>query len=67
MWPGEFPKRAFSTRYALKDIGYAIDLGKNGGLNLTGAETSRALLQKAIDAGFDQDYWPVLLKVIEQN
>jgi 3-hydroxyisobutyrate dehydrogenase-like beta-hydroxyacid dehydrogenase len=51
----------------LKDVGYAIDLGKNGGLNLTGAETSRALLQKAIDAGFDQDYWPVLLKVIEQN
>lgn len=67
MWPGEFPKRAFSTRYALKDIGYAIDLGRDAGLDLTGAETSRALLQKAIDAGLDQDYWPVLLKVIEKN
>jgi len=67
MWPEDFPKRAFSTRYALKDVGYAIDLGKDAGLDLTGAETSYALLQKAIDAGFDQDYWPVLLKVIGQN
>ena len=67
MWPGEFPKRAFSTRYALKDVGYAIDLGKEADLDLTGAKTSRALLEKAIDAGFDQDYWPVLLKVIERN
>lgn len=64
MWPGEFPKRAFSTRYALKDVGYAIDLGKDAGLDLAGAETSYALLQKAIDAGFDQEYWPILLKVI---
>jgi len=67
MWPGEFPKRAFSTRYALKDVGYAIDLGRDAGLDLKGAETSQALLQKAIDAGFDQEYWPVLLKVIEPN
>lgn len=66
MWPGEFPKRAFSTRYALKDVGYAIDLGNDCGLDLRGAETSRILLQEAIDAGFDQEYWPVLLNVIER-
>ena len=66
MWPGEFPKRAFSTRYALKDVGYAIDLGNGCGLDLRGAETSRILLQEAIDAGFDQEYWPVLLNVIER-
>lgn len=64
MWPGEFPKRAFSTRYALKDVGYALELGKDCGLDLRGAETSRVLLQEAIDAGFDQEYWPVLLKII---
>lgn len=67
MWPGNFPKRAFSTRYASKDVGYAIDLGRDAGLDLKGAETSQTLLQKAIDAGFDQEYWPVLLNVIERN
>lgn len=64
MLPDVFPERAFSARYAQKDMGYAIDLARTGGLRLKGAELADALLQKAIERGLGDKYWPVLSHVI---
>jgi 3-hydroxyisobutyrate dehydrogenase len=65
--PGEFPERAFSTEYMLKDVGYALELAAKCGLDLSGAENARALLEKTIAAGFGAEYFPALAKVIERK
>jgi 3-hydroxyisobutyrate dehydrogenase-like beta-hydroxyacid dehydrogenase len=62
--PGEFPERAFSTAYMLKDVGYALELAAECGLALSGAENARELLQKTIAAGFGAEYFPALAKVV---
>ena len=60
--PGVFPERAFSTEYALKDLFYALELAGEGGLKLRGAELIGKILQEAIDAGWGDNYFPVIAK-----
>ncbi|MDR3469538.1 MAG: NAD(P)-dependent oxidoreductase [Xanthobacteraceae bacterium] len=67
MLPDTFPERAFSTEYARKDIGYALDLAQSVGLRLQGAELADRLLGEAIDAGYGELYWPVLARVIKAS
>lgn len=63
--PGVFPQRAFSARYALKDLSYALDLARQSGLRLPGAETAEAYLQAAIAAGEGDLYWPVIARHVQ--
>jgi 3-hydroxyisobutyrate dehydrogenase-like beta-hydroxyacid dehydrogenase len=65
--PGVFPERAFSARYALKDLSYALDLARENGLHLPGAETAQRYLNAAIDAGDGDAYWPVISRHIEKT
>ena len=60
--PGNFPERAFSTEYALKDLSYALELAGDAGLRLRGAELIGTILQEAIDAGSGDNYFPVIAK-----
>jgi 3-hydroxyisobutyrate dehydrogenase len=62
--PGAFPERAFSTEYALKDLSYALELAREGGIRLRGAELIGTILQEAIDAGSGENYFPVIAKYI---
>jgi 3-hydroxyisobutyrate dehydrogenase-like beta-hydroxyacid dehydrogenase len=48
----------------LKDVGYALEIAAECGLVLSGAENARALLEKAIAAGFGAEYFPALAKVV---
>jgi len=63
--PGLFPEQAFSTRYAAKDLDYALELADQQGLELSGAKTTRALLAATIASGFGDNYWPAVLHVID--
>jgi 3-hydroxyisobutyrate dehydrogenase len=65
--PGQFPERAFSTEYALKDLSYALELASDAGLTLRGAELAGAILQEAIDAGDGDAYFPVIAKLIARS
>src|SRR5262245_24403234 len=67
MIPGEFPERAFSTEYALKDLTYALDLAREVGLSTPGAELAGSVLRDAIDQGFGSAYWPVIAKVVDRS
>ncbi|MEJ1977035.1 MAG: NAD-binding protein [Acetobacteraceae bacterium] len=49
--PGAFPERAFSVRYARKDISYAIELARAHGLDLPGVDRADAALGMAEAAG----------------
>ncbi len=63
--PGEFPLRAFSTEYALKDLTYALDLAANAGLETRGAALVRTIFNEAIDKGLGDAYFPVIAKLID--
>jgi 3-hydroxyisobutyrate dehydrogenase len=60
--PGNFPERAFSTEYALKDLSYALELAKDAGIRIRGAELIGQVLQEAIDASSGGAYFPVIAK-----
>jgi len=65
MLPGVFPERAFSTKYALKDLSYAIEMADETGVPALGADVARELMERAVELGHGEEYWPVLLRSIE--
>src|SRR3984885_8852380 len=65
--PGNFPERAFSTEYALKDLSYALELADDAGVKVRGAELIGKILQEAIDAGSGGAYFPVIAKHIDRG
>jgi 3-hydroxyisobutyrate dehydrogenase-like beta-hydroxyacid dehydrogenase len=65
--PGNFPERAFSTEYALKDLGYALELAADAGITIRGAELIGRILQEAIDKGSGSAYFPVIARHIERK
>jgi 3-hydroxyisobutyrate dehydrogenase len=65
--PGNFPERAFSTEYALKDLSYALELAADAGLRIRGAELMGQVLQEAIDAGSGDNYFPVIAKHLDRT
>jgi 3-hydroxyisobutyrate dehydrogenase len=64
--PGNFPERAFSTEYALKDLSYALELAGDAGIKIRGAELIGQVLQESIDAGSGDNYFPVIAKHIDR-
>jgi hypothetical protein len=66
MLPGAYPQRAFSVEYAAKDNGYALELGREAGLRLRGAETVAAVFEEARAAGYGGAYYPVIAKVVDR-
>ena len=66
MLPGVFPERAFSTEYALKDLGYALELGRETGVRLRGAEIADEVLRETIAAGYGREYFPALARIVDR-
>ena len=64
MLKGDYPERAFSSEYALKDIRYALRLAEEAGLFLSGADHAKEIIKKAIRAGYGKEYFPSLAKVV---
>ncbi len=65
MLPGVFPERAFSTRYAMKDLSYALEMADAAGLDVAAARLTMQRLKRADEAGYGDQYHPVVLKVID--
>ena len=65
MLPGVFPERAFSTRYAMKDLSYALEMAREAGIAVPGAELAMERLREAERQGFGEAYHPVVLRVID--
>ncbi len=65
MLPGVFPERAFSTRYAIKDLSYALEMAEASGLDMAAAKLTMERLRQAEAAGYGDEYHPVVLKVID--
>jgi 3-hydroxyisobutyrate dehydrogenase-like beta-hydroxyacid dehydrogenase len=65
MLPGEFPERAFSVEYAAKDNSYALELGRDSGVDLPGAALVARRLEEAKAAGLGAAYWPAIARVVD--
>jgi 3-hydroxyisobutyrate dehydrogenase-like beta-hydroxyacid dehydrogenase len=60
----DYPLNAFSTEYALKDLGYALELAATTGVTARGAELTRRVLETTQQAGWIREYFPVLRRTI---
>jgi 3-hydroxyisobutyrate dehydrogenase len=65
MLPDIFPERAFSVRYAIKDLAYALEMAAASGLDVAAGELTMTRLKRAEEAGYGDQYHPVVLKVID--
>jgi 3-hydroxyisobutyrate dehydrogenase-like beta-hydroxyacid dehydrogenase len=65
MVPRSFPLRAFSTRYAIKDLSYALEMAEASGLDMKAAKLTMERLKQTEAAGFGEEYHPVVLNVID--
>lgn len=67
MLPHDFPERAFSTRYAIKDLGYALEMAAASGLSVPGAALTMQRLKASEQAGNGEKYHPAVLTVIDPS
>lgn len=65
MLPRDYPEGAFSVRYALKDLSYALDLAAAEKVEIKGAELVRERFAQAIEEGLGERYHPVVREVID--
>lgn len=56
---------AFPTSYIIKDLSYAIGLAESAGLTLEQASTTRRLMERTAAAGYTQNYYTAVVRVIE--
>ena len=65
--PREFPERAFSVEYAMKDLGYALELAKDGKVDAAGARNVLDLFRRAVEAGAGAQYFPVVSRILNRD
>lgn len=58
---------AFPTTYILKDLSYALALAESCGLTLEGATATRRLMEQAKAAGYADEYYTVVSRIIENR
>lgn len=66
MVPGIFPVGAFGTDYAHKDISYALELAADCKVASPSGELAKKMLKRTSEAGYGQEYFPVMMKLIEE-
>jgi 3-hydroxyisobutyrate dehydrogenase len=67
MLPRDFPEGAFSTRYAIKDLSYALEMATATGLEVPGAELTMRRLKASEQAGNGEKYHPAVLALIDPD
>ena len=67
MLPRTYPERAFSTRYAQKDLEYAMLLAAQAGIAPAGAYAVHERFARAIEAGDGERYWPVIAEHVARE
>lgn len=62
--PDDFPERAFSVRYARKDLAYALELARDTQVDARGARVVDTWFDQAIAEGDGDLYHPVISRLI---
>lgn len=64
MAPRDFPEKAFPSTYTLKDLGYAIELAEQMGVEPKLPRLTAAYYQQAVDEGIGAQYFPAIIQLI---
>ena len=65
--PEQHPEKAFSVRYMLKDMTYALELASSAGLQLQGAATAQRLLAESVALGLGDAYHTAILEAVRKH
>ncbi|MFA7586666.1 MAG: NAD(P)-dependent oxidoreductase [Novosphingobium sp.] len=65
MAPRAFPEKNFPSSYTLKDLGYAIELAEQMGVEPRLPRLAAQYYQAAVDGGFGDKYFPAIIEVID--
>lgn len=63
--PDQFPEKVFPLVYAIKDAGLALELARQGDFTPRIAQYTYGLMCQARDAGFGQNYHPVIVNLVD--
>jgi len=63
----EFPTKTFPTLYAIKDLDLALQLARDEDVPTASADATMELLEATRDAGYEQEYYPIMVKLIESG
>lgn len=67
MAPRDFPEKAFPSTYAVKDLGYTIELAEQMGVEPRVARLATEYYQAAIDQGIGDKYFPAIIEVVDRK
>jgi 3-hydroxyisobutyrate dehydrogenase-like beta-hydroxyacid dehydrogenase len=67
MLPRDFPDKAFSPEYVLKDISYVFELAAETGVPLPAAETVRRYYERAVTHGLSGRYFPGVITLVDDG
>lgn len=67
MLPRTFPDKAFPPEYALKDIGYVLELASDVGVSARVTEVAKQYYQATANNGFSGAYFPAVIEVINAD
>lgn len=67
MAPRDFPLKAFPSTYTLKDLGYAIELAEQVGVEPRVARLAASFYQQAVDEGLGDEYFPAIIKLVDKS
>jgi len=67
MAPRNFPEKSFPPEYVLKDIGYAIELAKDMGVDPKVSLLAEQYYEAAVANGLGGRYFPAVIELIEQG
>jgi 3-hydroxyisobutyrate dehydrogenase-like beta-hydroxyacid dehydrogenase len=67
MVPRAFPEKAFPSDYAIKDLGYAIELAGQVGVEPRMANRAAQYYRDAVDAGIGAKYFPAIIELVDKG
>ncbi|MCY3819844.1 MAG: NAD-binding protein [Gammaproteobacteria bacterium] len=62
-----YPEGAFPVTYAIKDLGYALALAAEAGIDAAGALLVKAMFDEAIEGGLGARYHPIIATLIDRE
>jgi 3-hydroxyisobutyrate dehydrogenase-like beta-hydroxyacid dehydrogenase len=67
MLPREFPVGGFPPEYALKDIGYVLELAQQSGVAAHATELAQRYYSAAVAHGLGGRYFPNVIELVDRN
>jgi 3-hydroxyisobutyrate dehydrogenase-like beta-hydroxyacid dehydrogenase len=67
MLPRQFPEKSFPPEYALKDIGYVLELAAQTGVAAHVAELAQRYYAATASHGFGGRYFPAVIEIVDRD